>query len=543
MENTQHKQLSNGNISDYIFSYAEQFPDKKAIIHPYPLSYKRFQNEIDRFVYGFKRIGVKKGQRVLMLVKPGPTMFIITFSILRIGAIPVLIDPGMGPKAMIRALSKIHIDVFIGEPKAHVLRLLYPTAFKKVSFFISTGNFRLLKGYSLSDIRSTKLERSKPVTMKPSDEAAIFFTSGSTGPAKAVLYRNSMLDAQVKLLQSHFKYKAGEIDCCTFPLTSLLVMCLGLSIVFADMNMTKPAQLKPKKLIKNLQEYKCTHLFCSSMVLRKLAEYGKNKNIKLPSLKQVMTAGAIVPGDLLSDFRELLEDDATIHTPYGATEALPVSDINDKELLELYSETNNPNRSICVGYPLVGIEIKIIKIDDNEISDLSQSAELIDNEVGEIVVRGNVVTQEYLSLENRHYSKIWDSKHNIYWHKMGDLGKKDQKGRIWYYGRKTQRVITKDSILFTVPVESIFNIHPKVMRSALVGISQADTEFKLPVVCIQLKESANNKEKKQIIDQLNDMAKSENIRIRKFVFIKNFPVDPRHNAKIYREKLAKWVKL
>ncbi len=543
MENTQHKQLSNGNISDYIFSYAEQFPDNKAIIHPYPLNYKEFQNEIDRFVYGFKRIGVKKGQRVLMLVKPGPTMFIITFSILRIGAIPVLIDPGMGPKAMIRALSKIHIDVFIGEPKAHILRLLYPTAFKKVSCFISTGNFRLLKGYSLSDIRSTKLERSKSVTMKPSDEAAIFFTSGSTGPAKAVLYRNSMLDAQVKLLQSHFKYKAGEIDCCTFPLTSLLVMCLGLSIVFADMNMTKPAQLKPKKLIKNLQEYKCTHLFCSPMVLRKLAEYGRNKNIKLPSLKQVMTAGAIVPGDLLSDFRELLEDDATIHTPYGATEALPVSDINDKELLELYSETNNLNRSICVGYPLVGIEIKIIKIDDNEISDLSQSAELIDNEVGEIVVRGNVVTQEYLSLENRHYSKIWDRKNNIYWHRMGDLGKKDQKGRIWYYGRKTQRVITKDGILFTVPVESIFNIHPKVMRSALVGISHTDIEFKLPVVCIQLKKSANNKEKKQIIDQLNDMAKSENIRIRKFIFIKNFPVDPRHNAKIYREKLAKWVKL
>ncbi len=541
MENRTHIQLNTGNISDYIYSIAKQFPDKPAVLHPYTISYKEFQTEIDHFVLGLTRIGLKKGHKVLLLVKPSPQMFILTFSIIRMGAIPVMIDPGMGHKAMIKAFSKLKIDMFIGEPIAHILRIIYPGAFKNITTYVTSG--RPLFGYahSLSSFRLAEWKESQSVASKPTDEAAIFFTSGSTGPAKAVLYKNSMLHAQIDILRNHFKYSADEIDCCTFPLIGLLVMGLGLSVVFADMNMTKPAELKPEKLIRNIQDYNCSHLFCSPMVLRKLAEYGNKHKIKLPSIKRVMTAGAAVPAGLLQDFRKMLTDTAEIHTPYGATEALPISDMNDRELLELYSNPKVNNEGVCIGYPIGGAEIKIIEINDYEIPAFEKVNELPDNKVGEIIVKGPVVTQEYLGMELLHYSKIWDPKSNIYWHRMGDLARKDDKGRIWFYGRKSQRVQTKDGILYTIPVEAFFNAHPKVRRSALIGIAETGTKFKLPMICIQLEGAVNKNKKRQITQELLEIAKNHDISVKSFLFYKDFPVDPRHNAKIFREKLTKWA--
>ncbi len=277
------------------------------------------------------------------------------------------------------------------------------------------------------------------------------------------------------------------------------------------------------------------------MVLRKLAEYGNKHKIKLPSIKRVMTAGAAVPAGLLQDFRKMLTDTAEIHTPYGATEALPISDMNDRELLELYSNPKVNNEGVCIGYPIGGAEIKIIEINDYEIPAFEKVNELPDNKVGEIIVKGPVVTQEYLGMELLHYSKIWDPKSNIYWHRMGDLARKDDKGRIWFYGRKSQRVQTKDGILYTIPVEAFFNAHPKVRRSALIGIAETGTKFKLPMICIQLEGAVNKNKKRQITQELLEIAKNNDISVKSFLFYKDFPVDPRHNAKIFREKLTKWA--
>ncbi len=536
-----HNQLNQGNLSDYIFSIAEQFPDNYAVLHPQKITFKQLQTEIDLMVAGLTRLGIKKGHQILLLIKPGSQLFISVFAILRIGAIPVMIDPGMGAKAMNRALMKLNIDVFIGDPKAHLLRLFYPKLFKDVFCFITTGMMPFLSTHNISSICSGEWEPSSAANTMPTDIAAVFFTSGSTGPAKAVLYLNSMLHAQINILHHHFGYDKDEIDCCTFPLTGLLVMCLGLSIVFADMNMIKPATLAPEKLIRNIQEHNCTHLFCSPMVLRRLLEYGTNNNISLPSLVRIMSAGAIVPGKLLIDFRQMLVDSAEIHTPYGSTEALPITDIADKELCSLYSSSDSKNKAICIGYPLSGIEMKIIEINDDEISEIANIVELIEDEVGEIIVRGPVVTQEYLGVENQHYAKIWDKKNGIYWHRMGDLGAKDDNGRYWFMGRKSQRVVTRDSVLFTSVVESIFNKHPKVERSALIGIEKNGEEFKTPAICIQLVNRVHAKEKERITIELTELAKMKGVSIDTFFYFNDFPVDPRHNAKIYREKLTRWA--
>lgn len=541
MDDQQYQQLNKGNLSDYIYSIAEQFPDATAVLHPKKISFSELRLTIDDRVYRLSQLGLRKGHYVLLLLKPGAQLFILVFAMLRIGAIPVMIDPGMGAKAMSKALLKLTIDVFVGDPKAHLLRLMYPRTFRKVFCFIGTGQWPFLYAHSLRSLRAGPLKPSRAIDSLPSDEAAVFFTSGSTGAAKAVLYRNSMLHAQIDLLQQHFGYGAGEIDCCTFPLTGLLVMCLGLSVVFADMNMTKPARLKPAKLIRNIQEHGCTHLFCSPMVLQKLTDYGKSKSVQLPTLKRVMTAGAIVPPPLLRDFRQLLSEEAEIHTPYGATEALPVTDIADKELEGLYGSPEAEGRGLCVGYPLAGIEMKIIEIDDDEIPNINTVSDLGTDAVGEIIVKGPLVSQEYLAVKNPYTGKIWDPDNSVYWHRMGDLGRRDGNGRIWFYGRKSQRVNTRDGVLYTTVVEAVFNKHPKVRRSALIGIQQHGETFKTPAICIQPNERLSAKEKTDIIKELKQLGASQHIAVETFFYFSDFPVDPRHNAKIYREKLTQWA--
>ncbi|HSO88071.1 MAG TPA: AMP-binding protein, partial [Draconibacterium sp.] len=254
----------------------------------------------------------------------------------------------------------------------------------------------------------------------------------------------------------------------------------------------------------------------------------------------VMTAGAPVSPTVLRDFKMLLPESSEIHTPYGATEALPVTDICDQELLKIYENKQNLFQGICVGYPLKDIDLQIIAISDESIEFWENAQIMKTGEVGEIVVCGLNVSQEYLANEKANLkSKIFERGSEKRWHRTGDLGRLDEKGRIWFYGRKSQRVVTKNTTLFTIPCESVINQHPMVSRSALVGVKFQNEH--VPVIYIEMVSGIKRTEKlrKELLDLSASNPVTKEIRI--VLFLKKFPVDPRHNAKIFREKLAVWV--
>ncbi|MCY1718786.1 fatty acid CoA ligase family protein [Prolixibacteraceae bacterium Z1-6] len=533
---------SNGvqNISDHLYQSALKFPDKPMLLHPGKVSYKVFCKLVDAYATGFINSGIVKGTKTIVLLKPGVDFFATTFALLRIGAIPVMIDPGMGRKAMIQALANANAGAFIGIAKSMLLKYISPKNFKSVCIWISGGCCWDMQVKHLSTFRKKGGKNYEVAKTKPNDETAIFFTSGSTGPAKGVVYTKQMMEAQIAGLKNHFNYNPKEIDLCTFPLIGLFSMCLGLSVVLADMDMVHPARLQPEKLVLNIYWYGCTYLFCSPVVLQKLAEFCVQENLKLNSLKRIMTAGAPVTPELLSNVARVISDEAQIHTPYGATEALPVTDINHKELLHLYENSPNYLNGICVGYPLEDIKLKVVPISDEAIKKIEDVEECDKSEVGEIVIQGENVSQGYLNdqLADK-LSKIAAESGNLLWHRTGDLGRIDDKGRVWYYGRKSQRVQTETKVLFTIPVEAVFNRHPQVERSALVGVvANGKTE---PVICIQAKKGTHKSEK--LVDELKELALQQELthNISEFIFVKKFPVDARHNAKIHREKLAEWA--
>jgi acyl-coenzyme A synthetase/AMP-(fatty) acid ligase len=319
-------------------------------------------------------------------------------------------------------------------------------------------------------------------------------------------------------------------------LFALFDPALGMTAVIPDMDPTKPAQVNPVKIIEAIENHGVTNMFASPALLNRVGKYGRENEIKLPSLRRVVSAGAPVSPANIEQFSFMLADDTQIHTPYGASEAVPIISIGSHEILSETRKLSEQGFGMCVGRPIADTNVKLIKISDDPISQIQDTQEVPENQVGEITVKADLVTEHYFNNANAdQLAKIKDPDGKI-WHRMGDLGWKDSKGRIWFCGRKAHRVETGEETLFTIPVEAIFNNHEKVYRSALTGVGPKNRQ--MPVVFVEPYKKISDE--KQFIQELSDLAgKSPLTASIEYIFIEyKFPVDIRHNSKIFREKLA-----
>jgi len=313
---------------------------------------------------------------------------------------------------------------------------------------------------------------------------------------------------------------------------------LGVTSVIPDISFPVPGKTDPKKIIDAIQRFGVTNMFASPVVLEILEKFWnagsrsrQQQATALHSLKRIITAGAPATIDLQRKFRNLLSDGTSLFGIYGATEVLPIAQVESREVFTLEEKTKH-GAGVCLGKPVEGVTVRIISITDEPIREWQDSLEVEPNVVGEITVQGPAVTRVYINEEANRLSKIKNGDDVI--HRMGDVGYFDDEGRLWYCGRKSHRVVTSDGVMFTEQVENIFNAHPLVKRSALVG---ADGE---PVLWIELERGVKVK-KDKIKQELMELAKahSQASRIKVFLFMKKFPTDVRHNSKIIREKLAR----
>ena len=378
------------------------------------------------------------------------------------------------------------------------------------------------------------------VDSAPHDPAAILFTSGSTGPPKGVLYTHANFDAQVHALRKLYDIQPGEIDLATFPLFGLFGPALGMTTVIPRMDFTRPGHVEPRNIIGPIQQLNITHLFGSPALLDRVGRSTATPGLKLPSLRRVISAGAPVPAKVLERFASLLSPGVQIFTPYGATESLPVCSIGSDEILGDTRRLTEEGKGVCVGRPATNMKVLVIKTTDDAIPIWTGDLLLPANQIGEIVVQGPVVTAEYFNRPAAtRLAKIADPAGGFF-HRMGDTGYFDEFGRLWFCGRKSQRVQTPAGDLFSIPFEGVFNTHPAVARSALVGVKRG--EVVQPVICIE-RAAGVQISNLRLIEELHELSlRHEHTRVIKhFLFHPRFPVDIRHNAKIGREKLAIWA--
>jgi acyl-coenzyme A synthetase/AMP-(fatty) acid ligase len=539
------------NIAEQLTAMSMRMPNKPSVIwtagraasgraHYAHLTFEQLEQETNRYAHGLSAAGIKRGHRTILFVPPGREFFALVFALFKIGAVPVLIDPGMGLRQMRHCLATVRGDAFIGVSRAHLLRIIYPGSFRSVRVAITVGRRWGWGGLRLEDVRAASCAPYTPAPTAATDGAAILFTSGSTGPAKGVLYEHGIFDAQVRYLRSHFGYSTTEIDLPTFPLFALFDAALGMTAVIPDMDFTHPGSVNPESIIEPIRDHQVTHMFGSPALLDRVSRYGEIHETSLPTLKRVISAGAPVPPAVLERMHRLLGPDATVHTPYGATEALPVSSLDSLEILRGTAARTARGAGTCVGRPMQGLDLRIIKIDDRPIRQWSDDLELSRGEIGEITVTGPIVTGAYY--ENPDANDLAKILHGTATrHRMGDVGYLDGSGRLWFCGRKAHRVITATGTLFTVPCEAIFNQHPQVFRSALVGVGTSGQQQ--PVLCIQREHRGTRREDKKLREALLQLA-ATNPRTRgitTILFHPGFPVDARHNSKIRREDLATWA--
>jgi acyl-CoA synthetase (AMP-forming)/AMP-acid ligase II len=506
------------------------------------LTFRELDEDSDRLASALVQMGAGPGTRLAMFVPPSIDFVSLVFAMLKAGLVPILIDPRMGPRATLDCLDEVKPDGFVAMPLVHAVRAVPGGRFLGSRINVTVGRRLWWGGETTVALRRRGKTPFEPVATTAEDPAAIIFTSGSTGSPKGVLYRHGNFDRQVTEIQEFYGIQSGEIDVPCFPLFALFNAAMGVSTVIPDIDASRPACVDPKRLISTIEDWQATQSYGSPAVWDRVGRYCEERGVRLSSLRRVLSAGAPVGVDVLRRMQNCIHPSGEMHTPYGATEALPVASIGAHEVLNETNRRTDAGSGVCVGRRFPGIEWKIVKIVDGPIRSITEAVEMPEGEIGELIVRGLVVTDRYVTnVEANSLAKISDG--DTFWHRMGDVGYLDPQVRFWFCGRLTQRVLTAAGPMYTIPCEAIFNRHPEVRRSALVGVGPAGEQRPVIVVEPQSGRATRGAVRSKLVDELHSLAISSPLTagIRHFLIHPSFPLDLRHNVKIGREKLALWA--
>jgi len=542
------------NIADRLSEFARQIPDNPAVIQCrrnrrgrmayHQITVGELDSQSPQLAKALLKRGLTRGQNIVLMVPPGLTFFSLTFALFKAGAIVVLIDPGMGRSRIFECLEEIEPDGFAGVPLVQIVRCLNRKRFPNAKMNITVGRRWFWGGATFDQLLDTPAEGISLPSVTGSDPAAIIFTSGSTGPPKGVLYEHAMFRSQVEQLQEFFQVKPGEVDLAAFPLFALFDAGMGVTSVIPDMNPTRPADVDPENILDPIHDFKITQAFGSPALWNRVGKYCVEHSKTIPYLKRITSAGAPLPLPILKRMHSVLEKpEADMYPPYGATESLPIACLSGREMVGEIGKRTAVGEGTCVGKPFGKIQIRIIKIVDGPIESPEEMQDLPQGEIGEIAVSGEVVTKEYYRKSDAtRLAKIRND--NELWHRVGDVGYFDAEGLLWFCGRKAHIVTTNDGPLYTEQCEPVFNEHPAVYRTALVGVGQQRDQH--PVIVVErendvpLRETVDDG---RLVEELRRLAKRfpHTSRIETFLFHLSLPVDIRHNVKIDREELAVWA--
>ena len=552
---------ASANIARHLPLMAARQPDHPAVKIPRGrsaagaidyliLSFAELESEVEAWGARLQRQGVQRGDRVLVLVRQGLPLIAAAFALFKLGAVPVIIDPGMGRKSFLSCVTRSKPRVLLGIPRAQVMSHVFRAAFKTVEVRVwvsGSPTARTVKsGGPVSRRAAADREVGppfEPVASAATDLAAILFTSGSTGAPKGVCYEHGMFEAQVQLVRDTYGITPGEVDLPMLPIFALFNPALGMTTIVPELDPSRPAAVDPAKIVQAIIQEKVTNSFGSPTLWRKIFDHCLAHDISLPSLRRVLCAGAAVPASLWADSARVLPN-GKLHSPYGATEVLPVATVSSDEM------ESRPELGSLIGRPLAANQIKIIALTDGPIASLADARELLPGETGEIIVTGPTVTKEYDQLPNATArAKISDSQPSTLnsqpgdsvavWHRLGDAGRIDAAGRLWFCGRIAERVETAGGILHTEPCEQVFRRHAQVARCALIGLGPRGRQE--PALVVQPAAAATDR--LALARELRQLSvqHAHTAGIRKFFFHESFPVDVRHNAKIHRLALAQWA--
>ena len=497
------------------------------------ISFAELNADVNRVASGLADLGVEKGDRVALLVPPGIDVAVCVYACWRLGAVVVVADAGLGVRGMTQALTSANPAYLIGIPRAlAAARALRWPGVRISSVPMSRAQRRMVGvAATLDELRERGRGRPVPPPPTSSDEAAIGFTSGATGPAKGVTYRHHQMQAQRDALVDLFNIRSDDRLVAAFGPFALYGPAMGIPSVVPDMEVTSPGSLTANALAAAVQSVDATLVFASPAALRNVVatadQMSPEDAASMQDVRLLMSAGAPVPAAILRSVGQLLPA-AEAHTPYGMTEVLPVADISLAGI-----EAAGSGDGVCVGYPLPSVDVAIDPLIAAEPVNTGLTAE--PGVVGEVCIRAPHIRDGY--------DKLWMTEHAASqpegWHRSGDVGHLDEEGRLWIEGRVGHIVTTANGPVTPIGIEHAVANAPQVEHAAVVGVGPAGLQQVVVVIV-----PAGGRSRPGLADEaLSDIvrARAPDVDVAAVLVAPRLPVDKRHNSKINRTRLARWA--
>jgi acyl-coenzyme A synthetase/AMP-(fatty) acid ligase/pimeloyl-ACP methyl ester carboxylesterase len=485
-----------------------------AMSDPGSLTWQELDTLTNSYAGYLSQRGVTAGDRVALLVPPGPLLIPLIYAIWNLGAAVVLADSGLGLRGIFRALRGAHVDHVVGIPRAGPLMKSLHIRGARISTKEIDKAQKLPRTVFDTDQKGT--------TQFPATNlGAVVFTSGSTGPAKGVQYSRGQIARTVTALQSQYTISSRDVIIAAFSPWAVFGPALGIASVLPRMDPGKPSSLTFEALKESVVSAAGTLLWASPAALINVLDTApKHNDADWSSIRLILSAGAPVPKSLLQRLA-LLIPHACIRTPYGMTEALPISETDLEAILKSQSD-----QGVLVGKGIPGVDICIAAWDAPD--QLTTDPQVM----GEIVVRAPHMKNSYDGLEFTERS----SSYFMGWHRTGDVGHLDTEGFLWIEGRKSHVISTSFGVITPVPVEQRIESLPFVRQAACVGIGPRGGA----VVAIVYIETTQAKGLSQM-NKEDEMRAIAGVPLAAMLRVKTLPTDIRHNAKLNREKIAEWA--
>lgn len=556
------------NLADIVLRVAREDPERIAVIdldgweglgkrRYVRHTYAELSADVESVAVGLRDMGIAERTRVVFMSPPSYETCVMGVALTRVGAFTIWIDPAVGYRNVAERLSRVKPEAFVGPVLAHLGRMTFGWGPRTMRKLIITGSpivpgGRKVTGLppfpgarSIRSLRKPAPAQPAPPDVGPDDPSAVLYTTGSTGPAKPSLYPHRSFCQVFRNAHHSWGWDTGTevpVDMAVFPAFLFIPISAGGTVVVPPIDFARqgPAQVNSAALIQVINDCKVKSFFAAPILIENLAREALARNLTMPLLERVIGAGAPISGPVEELLAAVTGPDAELAANYGATEAMPSTELSSREHLDGLWEKTEQGAGVCVGHPLPGVELRIIGIDDGVIDSVAQTTDPGPGQVGEILVRGAHVSPEYyLDPESTRKNKVPDPAGT--WHRFGDVGYLDADGRLWVCGRVSQRVRAAGGDVFPLQVEPLFDAHPQVRRSGLVGVPGPGGER--PVLCVELQAGVGRHEQDRLHGELLALAASSQVTrtIHTILFAKKLPVDPRHNSKIERSKLAKWA--